>query len=485
MSIQKMDRHQRVVVMGLGLFGGGVGAARFWSDLGAEVTVTDLRDESTLKPSLEALADTDCRFVLGSHEEEDFKQADVVIVNPAVKPDNRFLRLARGCGAELLTEVGLVLRIARCPVVAITGSNGKSTTTSLIGAMLRQQNPDTLVGGNIGGSLLSELPNHMPSTPIVLELSSFQLHYLRPQQIDPHIAVITNLSPNHLDWHRTVLNYYEDKRNLLRHQSPEHWAVLNLEDPTLREWAEDTPAQVMGVAREDPGSENACYLSDLSGKDAIICCRLNGSVTELARLDQLQLPGRHNILNALQAAAAVFLQTGNPVPVGKGLDSFTGLPHRLEQVCASGNVRFINDSIATTPESTICALQAFDEAKVLIAGGYDKGTDFDELGRAIVENAHAVVLIGNTACSIREAIERAIYEVDQHPECYTDGNRPPFATDPLVIDAGPDFDSAVRVAGEICPEGGVVLLSPACASYDMFANFEQRGDVFRKLVQTL
>jgi UDP-N-acetylmuramoylalanine--D-glutamate ligase len=185
--------HRRVTIMGLGLFGGGVGAAKFWAKLGSVVTVTDLRDEKTLQPSLDELRGLPIRFVLGRHDEADFTGADLIMVNPAVAPDNKFIALATGAGVPLLTEVGLVLRLHRGSVIAVTGANGKSTTTSLLGEMSRAANPQTLVGGNLGGSLLDALATHLPSAPIVLELSSFQLHYLAAQNFAPDVAVVTNL----------------------------------------------------------------------------------------------------------------------------------------------------------------------------------------------------------------------------------------------------------------------------------------------------
>jgi len=463
MAIRLLHRHQRVTIMGLGLFGGGVGAARFWRELGSEVTVTDLRSAETLAPSLAQIADLGCRLVLGEHREEDFKGRDLVVVNPAVKPDNKYVRLARSAGADIVTEVGLVFRLARSPVLGVTGSNGKSTTTAILGAMLAQHDPRTLVGGNLGGSLLPAMKEHVPSAPIVLELSSFQLHYLKPQATSPAIAVITNLSPNHLDWHGTVLRYYEDKRLILRFQTADDTAVLNAEDPTLAAWAEACAARVISVARTDPQTPHACFLR---GESAIVM-RLDGEETALGPIAALRIPGRHNVINALLAAAAAFAYSRDPRAIRQGLAGFQGLPHRLEHVGTVDGVRFINDSIATTPESAICALDAFAGPKVIIAGGYDKGIPMDAFGSAIREKAHAVILVGQMSAALRGAIEAQASDRPLLP----------------ILDAGVDFESAVRLAKEACPAGGTVLLSPACASYDMFTNFEERGDRFRALVQ--
>ncbi len=465
MEFRKLDRHMHVTVMGLGLFGGGAGAARFWSRLGSHVTVTDLRDAETLKPSLDALADCDCRFVLGRHETADFSHADVVVVNPAVKPKNKYVAIARQAGADITTEIGMIFRIARGPILAVTGSNGKSTTTAMLGAMLREHDSRTLVGGNIGGSLLEAMPTHNPAAPLVLEFSSFQLHYLQHQKIAPTVAVVTNLSPNHLDWHRTVLHYYESKRNITRFQHADDWAALNVEDVSLREWVADCPARVVQVARHDTGARHACFLRP-SETGATITVRLHGEETALAPLAALKLPGAHNVTNALLAAAAAYIQARDPEAIRRGLENFAGLPHRLENVCTVGGVRFVNDSIATTPEATVAGLQSFDAPVVLIAGGYDKGTSFDELGAMIGRHAQGLVLIGATAGNIRAAVEKS-------------------GGDCAIHEAGEDFARAVRLAFDACPRGGVVLLSPACASYDMFTNFEARGARFRELAREL
>ncbi len=509
-TIEELKSHRRVTVMGLGLFGGGVGAARFWSGLGAQVTVTDLKDRETLAPSVAALADTGCRLILGEHREEDFRDTDLVVVNPAVKPENQYIRLARAAGVPVVTEIGLLLRLAKGPVLAVTGSNGKSTTTSLLGAMVRAHEPAALIGGNLGGSLLEKLSGHRPSAPLILELSSFQLHYLKGENFAPRAAVVTNLSPNHLDWHRTTLSYYEDKRLIVAGQTADDCAVLNAEDETLRAWAKECPARVILTARRDPESADACFVRERGGERWIVC-RLAGKETELAPLSLLRLPGEHNVQNALQAAAAAFDFTADAAAVAEGMSRFDGLPHRLERVGEAGGVKFVNDSIATTPESAVCGLEAFACPVVLLAGGYDKGQPFDALGRSIVERAHALVLIGKTAPAIREAVVKALAErpagrrgappggmaggplgVQAGPAIEAAGRlaqsgSPPggMAEEPIVIEAGTEFEAAVRLAKSVCPPGGVVLLSPACASYDMFKNFEQRGEIFRQIVAKL
>ncbi|MFH0910387.1 MAG: UDP-N-acetylmuramoyl-L-alanine--D-glutamate ligase [Planctomycetota bacterium] len=450
----------KVTVMGLGRFGGGAGAACFWAGLGSTVTVTDLRTGAELSDSLEALRGISCRYVLGRHEEEDFRRADVVVVNPAVKPGNPFVELARKHGARIITEIGTVLRLLHGPTFGVTGSNGKSTTTSLLGAMLKAADPDTLVGGNIGGSLLSEIPTHPPSSPVVMEFSSFQLYYLGSQKMSPHVAVVTNLAPNHLDWHGSVEAYYAAKENLLRFQSPEDVAVLNAADPVLREWGGKTLGRTVFYAPDDPDTPNAAFV-----RDGGVVVRLGGREAHAFALREMRLPGPHNLMNALAAAAAAYAQLHETRPRAEGVANFAGLPHRLELVAAVQGVRYYNDSDATTPESAMAALRSFDCPRVLIAGGSDKGASFAELGRAIAREAHRAVLFGKTAPALRAAVEAA-----------GGGGR---------VETARDLADAVARAREGCPEGGVVLLSPACASFDMFTDYEARGERFREIVMRL
>ncbi len=451
------QRHAKVVVMGLGSFGGGVGAARFWANLGSQVTVTDLKPAEEIQESIDALHGLPCRFVLGEHREADFAKADLVVVNPAVKPGNRFVRLARAAGARITTEIGTVFRLLHGPTFGVTGSSGKSTTTALLGAMLAAANPRTLVGGNLGGSLLDRLAGHPPTAPVVLELSSFQLHYLAAQKMSPCTAVVTNLAPNHLDWHGSVEAYYAAKENLIRFQYPEDVAVLNAEDPVLRTWARRARGRVALFARDDPDWPNAAFV-----RAGEVIVRMAGHEETAFPADALRLPGAHNLDNALAATAAAYLYARDVGPLARGAAEFTGLPHRLEHVATVDGVAWYNDSIATTPESAIAALRAFSCPKVLIAGGSDKGSSFEALGREIAREAHTALLLGATAPALRAAVEAA--GGGAHTEIV------------------PDLATALRRARACCPSGGVVLLSPACASYDLFRNFQDRGDQFRKLV---
>lgn len=460
MRKQLGQRHARVTIMGLGRFGGGAGAARFWARLGSEVTITDLRGRETFEPGLAELEGLGCRLVLGEHRDEDFVCADVVVANPAVPPGNRHLAIAREHGAHITTEVATALRLLHGPTFGVTGSNGKSTTTALLGHFLREKYPGTRIGGNLGGSLLDSLPRHSPSDPAVLELSSFQLHYLGAEGLSPQFAVITNLSPNHLDWHGDRAHYYASKRHILEHQGPEGTAILNGEDSELCAWARDLDQRVGLFGRADPDTPNAAFVVENEARVRVAGCERLGFP-----LAALPLPGRHNLQNALAAVLAAALFASDLLPVGEALSAFSGLPHRLELVRRAAGISWYNDSIATTPESACAALESFSGPRVLIAGGSDKGQAFDPLGRTIAREGVACVLIGATAAAIARAVEAA---GGSATVCHAE-----------------DLAGAVARAAALCPAGGVVLLSPACASYDMFANFEERGERFRQLVWAL
>ena len=444
---------RRVLIMGLGLFGGGVGVTRYLCRHGAHVTVTDLRPPSKLTDSLAALNDLDVSFHLGEHRPQDFTRSanDIVVVNPAVKPASEYLTLAQREGLPLTSATNIFFQRCPAPIVAITGSNGKSTTTAMTTAVLqagddhRSTHPYRRVwmGGNIGKqNLLEHIEQITPHDLVVLELSSFQLHHLARIKRSPHVAVVTNISPNHLDWHGNMDAYIQAKQHILRHQSPTDWAILYNGDAQLGSWASLTPAQVRWY-------------------DAADC----GPLT-------LQVPGLHNRANAGAALAVGRIFAVPDHAARDALTQFTGLEHRLELVAEINSVRYYNDSIATTPESAAAALDALPQPKILIMGGYDKKISLAALAQTIVADntVKTVVLIGAVRDTLLAEITHAKTQANREtPAC--------LKADTLA--------HAVQLAAQRAQPGSAVVLSPACASYDMFKNFKDRGDQFRSLVQAL
>jgi len=483
---------QRVTVMGLGRFGGGVGVTRFLAQRGADVLVTDTDPAGKLTDSIAQLDGLPgVTYRLGEHNVSDFTTADLVVANPAVKPDNRFLRAAEAADIPITTEVRLLVERLpnRLRTIGVTGTAGKSTVTAMIGHVLEKAEkrkngktenqkqaqtagpqrdpgasaPNVFLGGNLGGSLLPRLDQITPDDWVVLELSSFMLHHLRPPEglparpagtggaeetfrgrgrgrgWSPHIAVITNLSPNHLDWHGSFEAYRADKQVILDHQS------IDAGD-----------AAVGGPGVRDQFSPRVTRWVDV------------GAAEQVSRRDDppipLLTPGSHNRLNARLAAAAVQLATGLDEPTTRALlADFPGLPHRLQLVAEHNGVRFFNDSKATTPDAARLALEAFNPQAVhLILGGADKGSDLTELARYAAKRAAGLYTIGVTGQAIARAAEAALAGPGDHAK---------------VIACG-ELDAAVREAVARAEPGQVVLLSPGCASWDQFDHFEHRGHRF-------
>ena len=439
--------------MGLGSFGGGLSVSQFLVKLGARVTVTDLRNETELTDSIERLADLPITWHLGGHVDADFTKAntDVVVVNPAVKPDNEYLKNTQQEKLQLTSEMNIFFDLCPAPIVGVTGSNGKSTTASMTATVLqagayekaRSKYRKVWLGGNIGQeNLLNHIDRIQLNDLVVLELSSFQLYDLGRIKRSPHLAILTNIAPNHLDWHNTMDEYVKAKQNVLRYQSPNDVAVLNRLDPEFESWPNLTPAKVVW------------YPPD--------------SQPEIA----LQVPGRHNQINASAALTAGEIFGVDPAAARKALGNYQALPHRLEFVRELDQVRYYNDSIATTPESAIAALDSFAEPKVFILGGYDKKISFTPLVKKIIDlqSVPTVVLLGQVREKLADEFQRCKLENHtDHPNC--------VKADSLA--------QAVNLARQSAPPGSIVLLSPACASYDMFPNFQHRGNAFRNLVQQL
>lgn len=446
--------------MGLGRFGGGVGVCRYLAEQGARVTATDLRDVNDLAPSIRRLADLidDGRVTLrlGEHDEHDFTDTDLVVASPAVPAPwkNPFLDAARARGVPLTTEIALL--IDRLPtrerVIGVTGSAGKSTTASLIGHVINHATDHRAhVGGNLGGSLLGSLRDIEPHHWVVLELSSFQLHWLGAVAGDlgagarlGGVSVVTNLAANHLDWHGSIDHYRISKQQILRLQPPSGRAVL---DESVAGW--------LGADGARPKREG----------DRVV------TAADAAALPRLRVPGSHNRSNAALAVAALHAAGIAPPAerLAEALRSFRGLPHRLELLGVfrlpdgRGEVRAFNDSKSTTPEATALAVGAFDQpgevgaGRVrLIAGGYDKGAPLDPLLDAGRRCAR-VYAVGSTGPAIAAAL---------------DGD---------VARAG-ILERAVRAASADATDGDVLLLSPGCASWDQFPDYEVRGRTFRRAI---
>ncbi len=457
---------KKVTVAGLGTFGGQVAAAKFFVRRGAEVTVTDSKPREALGKGIHELDGLNVRLVLGGHREKDFTNADLVVASPAIPEDNRYLAAAEAAGVPITHEMDIFFSLCRAPIIGITGSNGKSTTAALLAHILtmhcRRQaglgSGAVWLGGNIGRSLLLEVERILPQDLVVLELSSFQLENLGELGKSPYGAIVTNLSPNHLDRHGTFEAYARAKRNITLYQKPGDFLVINADDPNLAGW-DETAAEVFFFGEDAAMGRKGVFISAGSLVSTV------GGIREVVKVRRRRwkLKGRHNLLN-LAAACAAAGKLGVPVEQAvAAAEDFQPLAHRLEEVGSVSGVRFYNDSIATTPESAVAALESFKEPIVLIAGGYDKGLDLEPFARRAARSVKALVVIGETGDKIAKAA--SVQNAD------------------LRIIRPATFGEAVAAAFDEAEPGDVVLLSPACASYDMFGNFQERGERFRREVE--
>ena len=456
-------RGRNVLVMGLGVHGGGLGVVRWMASQGANVRVTDLRDAERLREPIAALESegVPVLYTLGEHREEDFAWADFVVKNPAVPNSSPWLEVARRLGKPVEMEMSIFLRLCPGPVVGITGTKGKSTTATWTWEMLRHWRPDALLAGNLRVSALEALPGITPETPVVLELSSFQLEGLIEPRISPHIGAVTNLSPDHLDRYPGMDEYGEAKKPVFLYQRPGDWAVFNAGHPIVSRWADEAPAGVAwfgaGVEPRTPG----VFVED----GGLVWYSPGGERVSLGSVGSIKVPGEHNLANAACAAACALLAGAPPEAVRAGLESFGGVRDRLEYLATIRGVRVYNDTTSTTPASTRAALRAVQGPVVLIAGGADKRLAFADLAPDVARLAHTVVLLDGSATDL---MERQFREAGVRIEGrYGDLRR------------------AVEAALRAAPAGGAVLLSPGTASFGMFLNEFDRGDKFRAIVASM
>lgn len=483
-------RGKRALVMGLGVHGGGLGVTRFLLEQGADVTVTDLRSAEQLASTLAQLEGLPVRYVLGEHREEDFRNADLVIRNPGVPRESRYLQAAREAGATIEMEMTLFFRLCPGPIIGITGTKGKTTTTLLTGAMLRQQFPDTIVAGNLRVSALEQLPRIGPETPVVLELSSWQLEGLGEAKLSPRYACITNLSPDHLDRYGSMQEYQRAKEQIWLHQRRGDVIVLNANDERVSQmaviefeagnvtyFADDTPIwqewyqeqyTPRSIAYWRDGTLRWHHHYDHGDTPEIICDTAD-----------VRLPGRHNLANIAAAAALAKMFGVANEHIRAAIHEFSGVPDRMEPVRELRGVQFINDTTATTPTAARAALHSLDAPTIVIAGGADKQLTFADLAHALLARAKAIVLLDGTATP---KLQAALDEARSERQEAVGGVEQPL---PTTVGPFAEFEPAVRAAYELAEPGDVVLLSPGCASFGMFKNEFERGEQFRQIVQAL
>ena len=445
---------KRVAVTGIGVSNRPL--LKLLLEAGIDVTVCDKKDRAALGELGDGLEKMGCKLHLGPGYLEGLDQ-DVIFRTPGLHP--RFLEAARKRGSVITSEMEAFFEVCPCPILAVTGSDGKTTTTTIIARLLEAAGHTVHLGGNIGHPLLAEADAIRPTGWAVVELSSFQLLTMTKS---PQIAVLTNLAPNHLDVHTDMEEYIRAKAAVFAHQGPEDRAVFNRDNAITRELSETAPGQRAYFTMTDGApAPRGCFLRE----DAVWYRDETGERAVLP-LSDILLPGRHNVENYMAAVCAVQGLVPDEV-IRRFARTFGGVEHRIELVRTRRGVRWYNDSIASSPSRTMAGLRSFPEKVILIAGGKDKGVSYAPLGPVVNEHVKLLILCGATEGAIREAVLTA--------ENYRG----------LEILTAPDYPSAVRLADERSGEGDVVLLSPASTSFDRFRNFEERGHVFKDLVNAL
>jgi len=445
-------KNKRVLVVGLGK--SGVAAAFFLADRGAKVAVSDAKSEAQLEKQIPALLDRGISLETGTHNERTFRDQDLIVVSPGVPSDQPQLQHARALGIPVIGEVELAFRFLQGKVIAITGSNGKTTTTTLAGEILSKSGKKTLVGGNIGTPVISLVGQSSPEHLLVLEISSFQLETI--QQFRPWIAAILNITPDHLDRHHTFQAYVDAKARIFENQQAADFVLLNLDDPASAALKDKVKGGLYWFSRRQP-VENGTYVS----KGEIVF-RNASRETPVLPISEIQLKGAHNLENVLAAVCVGMLAECEPQQVRKTVAEFGGVEHRLEPAGTVRGVAYYNDSKATNVDATIKALEAFPGNIHIILGGKDKDSDYILLVTLLRERTKGAYLIGAAAEKIASQIQGAT----------------------RIVHSG-TLDRAVRQASDAAVTGDIVLLAPACVSFDQFENYEQRGRVFKELVRAL
>jgi UDP-N-acetylmuramoylalanine--D-glutamate ligase len=432
--MKNLFKNKKVLIMGLGLHGGGVGVAKFFCKMGADVLVTDLKTEEKLKDSIEKLKGLKIKYVLGGHKEEDFISADLIIRNPDVPATSPYLEIARKNDISVETDVSLFFKLAEAFIIGVTGTKGKSTTASLIYHILKQEYNRVFLAGNIGVSPLELLPAIKRGDKVVLELSSFELEGLTQS---PNIAVITNIMPDHLNRYGTMEEYANSKKIIFKYQEKDDVLILNNDDLVVKEFAKEAPSKVIFYSKA-------------------------------AKSPNFKLLGEHNLYNLSAAIEVAKVLKISKEDIEESLKSFTGVSSRQEFVTEIGGVKYFNDTTATMPDAVIVAIKTFSEnfpksKLIFICGGQNKGLLYEELIKVIKEKVNTLIMLPGTASDILKN------GLKDHTE---------------IHDAS-SMQEAVQIANRLATAGDVVILSPAAASFNLFKNEFDRGNQFVKAVKDL
>ncbi len=449
-------KDKRVLVVGLAVTG--LPLVRVLSELGADIIVNDMKDHNALADTLNELEGLNASYILGRHPDglKELGPIDLVVVSPGVPLDIPFIQQLREENIRIIGEIELAYLLSKAKIVAITGTNGKTTTTALTGEIFKNAGENTYVVGNIGVAAISKALETKPEDFMIMEVSSFQLE--STEEFRPRAAAILNLTPDHLNRHKTMAGYLAAKLKIFSQQKEEDFAIINYDDAICREAAKALRAKKIYFSRKQQLEEGVCL------QDGWIVIRLNDEDIRLMPTEDIRIPGNHNIENALAATALAYIMGIKPDVIADTLRSFKGVEHRAEFVSNIAGVSYINDSKATNPDAAIKALEAVKAPILLLAGGMDKGNDFTEFIEAFNGKVKEMIVYGETADKL-----------------YTTAMAMGFN----AVKRVKDLEEAVAAATALAEPGDSVLLSPACASWDMYKNFEERGRHFKNIVGNL
>lgn len=447
-------KNKNILVVGLGITG--VSALKTLEKLGANIYLYDSKSESDLREYLDKVGDISLvKYLAG--EKPVLKDIDLILKSPGVPPDISLLDEAREIGIEIITDLEMYYRIKSGKnMIAITGTNGKTTTTILTAELFKKAGYNTYIAGNIGIGILDNVFDIKDEDILIVEASSFQLE--DTVDFKAHISAIVNISPDHISWHGDFQNYINSKKKILINQDKDDYTILNYDDKLLREIGESLNSNTIWFSVNEALEEGAFI------EDDWIVLRKNCDTKKIIKTDEIQIPGKHNLENVLTSLCIASIMGLSIESIGEALRGFKGVEHRIEYVMTKEDISFYNDSKGTNPESTIKAIEALDKPIILIAGGYDKGSEFDELIDSFKGKVKGLVLLGETRDKIKKsAIKKGFNRVH-------------------LVD---DMDQAVNLSYKLGKSGDIVLLSPACASWGMYSNFEERGKDFKNIVESL
>ena len=460
-------KNKRITIMGLGLNQGGLGVARFLAKAGAKILVTDLKTEKELGPSLEKLKSFDVEYILGRHREEDFINTDMVIQNPAVPHNSKYLKIARKHKIPIKTDLDLFFQL--CPsknIIAVAGTKGKSTVSQLIYHIFKEAQKDTILAGNIGISVLDILEKINPQTWVILEISTWQMEGIKDRKFKPHTAVLTNILPDHLDRYSNFEKYTQAEKLIFKYQQSNDNLVVNFDNKEAHRAKGETNSKVYWFSAKEK-IEPGCYLEN----DNLVF-QSGAYKTTFAKISDLPLPGPHNLKNILAASTVGFIHNVPDEIILKALKSFPGVPYRLEFIGEFKGIKFYNDTCATTPEATLAALESFPgQAIILFLGGKDKKLNYENFGIAIGQNKKIkkIILLQHPDY---DASLKILSALKKH-------------LDSEKIIQTSNLKVGVEIALQQAKANDLILLSPAAASFGMFKNEFDRGDQFNKIVRNL